>query len=690
MKILIALLLGLPSLLFAQNKLDTTKNMPDTLQSVTVRAFGYDRNELTTSTIKVLAINKMEVNSKTSFVQAFNSIAGVRMEERSPGSYRINIRGSSLRSPFGVRNVKVYWNDIPVTDPGGNTYFNQFANNNFNLLEIAKGPSGSMYGASTGGLIQLYSFGAWKQKAELEYLTGSNGLLNVFATFNVGNADHQNIITYAHNQSDGYRDQSKMRRDNFSWSNKIKSTNKQVLTANVLFTDMFYQTPGGLTLLQYQNNPMASRPAAGNLPSAQTAKATIYQINFLAGLTNEYFFNTAWKNTTTFYGAYASIKNPGILNYGQRSEPNFGGRSYFTYTNNKNNNTIKWITGIEYQSGYFNNEIFTNVAGNKGILQTDDAIGYNTYFIFSQLDLNLKNNWFLNAGASINQSKVNFTRINLNPIQEQGKTYNNEIAPRVSLLKKLKENLSAFATISQGFSPPSISELLPTTGNISTYLEAERGTDYEAGIKWNPLHGKLKLETNIYDFNLKNALVTRKDSLGANYYINAGNTKQKGIEISADYTIILRNTFINYLHLNSAYTYSHYTYGNLVKETVDYSGKSLPSVPLNTLNIMTDIYLKHGLTFNSTYYLSSKIFLNDANTAVANAYHLLGIKLNWKVFFNQQNALNFYAGIDNLLNEDYSLGNDINDPNGRYYNAAPKRNFYVGFKYGWGNSRLTN
>ena len=50
---------------------------------------------------------------------------GVRMEERSPGSYRLNIRGSSIRSPFGVRDVKIYYNEIPLTDPGGNTYLNE-------------------------------------------------------------------------------------------------------------------------------------------------------------------------------------------------------------------------------------------------------------------------------------------------------------------------------------------------------------------------------------------------------------------------------------------------------------------------------------------------------------------------------------------------------------------------------------
>jgi len=31
-----------------------------------------------------------------------------------------------------------------------------------------------------------------------------------------------------------------------------------------------------------------------------------------------------------------------------------------------------------------------------------------------------------------------------------------------------------------------------------------------------------------------------------------------------------------------------------------------------------------------------------------------------------------------VLDETYSLGNDINAAGGRYYNAAPKRNYYAG------------
>ena len=121
-----------------QDETDSLKS----LDEVTVKAFEQNRKvSNSVAVVKIIEFNNGDRYNKTSLVNGFNTVSGVRMEERSPGSYRINIRGSSLRSPFGVRNVKVYWNDIPMTDP------NQFAWNNFSSIEIFKGPPSSMYGA---------------------------------------------------------------------------------------------------------------------------------------------------------------------------------------------------------------------------------------------------------------------------------------------------------------------------------------------------------------------------------------------------------------------------------------------------------------------------------------------------------------------------------------------------------------
>jgi iron complex outermembrane receptor protein len=142
----------------------------------------------------------------------------VRLEERSPGSYRLNIRGSTLRSPFGVRNVKVYWNDIPFTDPGGNTYLNQLSFSNIQSVEVIKGPAGSIYGAGTGGAVLLQSqAGAWQPGISTGYTGGS---FNTNA-FNIqvrgGTDERRNSFTFSHQNSDGYRLHTNMRRDIGTW-----------------------------------------------------------------------------------------------------------------------------------------------------------------------------------------------------------------------------------------------------------------------------------------------------------------------------------------------------------------------------------------------------------------------------------------------------------------------------------------
>ena len=54
-------------------------------------------------------------------------------------------------------NVKVYWNNIPYTDPTGNTPLNLLDLNNMDRIETIKGPSGSIYGAGIGGVLNIYS-----------------------------------------------------------------------------------------------------------------------------------------------------------------------------------------------------------------------------------------------------------------------------------------------------------------------------------------------------------------------------------------------------------------------------------------------------------------------------------------------------------------------------------------------------
>ena len=87
----------------ADSTLKTTE-----LNEVEVRVFEQKKSSFSSpDAITILDSKSLTRTNTTSFVSGLNAQAGVRMEERSPGSYRMAIRGSALRAPFGVRNVKV-------------------------------------------------------------------------------------------------------------------------------------------------------------------------------------------------------------------------------------------------------------------------------------------------------------------------------------------------------------------------------------------------------------------------------------------------------------------------------------------------------------------------------------------------------------------------------------------------------
>jgi iron complex outermembrane recepter protein len=662
-----------------------------TLTEVFITAFEQNRAISCGTIVKVITTNNADRAYKTSLVNAFNTLAGVRMEERSPGSYRINIRGSSLRSPFGVRNVKIYWNDIPITDAGGNSYFNQFAFNNFSTIEIIKGPAGSLYGAGTGGVLLMHSLeNNSKPSAKLEYITGSYGMQNILSSVSFGEKNSQGLITYAHTESDGYRNHTKSKRDNMSFVTRFTVSDKQQISTSVLYNKLFYETPGGLTLAEFVANPKQARPAAGGQPGASAAKAAIYQQNFTLGINHRYQFMTGFKNSTTVYGAFAQIKNPTFRNYERRNETGFGGRTSFIYEKKKNEISLQLVAGAELQYGFFNTQVSKNKNGVPDTLQTNDDIQYSSSSFFAQADVSMRKNWIVTAGVSLNKLKVDFTRLSNYPVLQQGRNYKSELSPRLAVQKKFNNKVALFGSVSRGFSPPTVAELLPSTGVISTFLEAEWGINYELGAKLALLKGKLRLDVTSFYFKLNHALVTRKDSSNADYFVNAGNTKQKGIEISAEYYTFFKTRLLNYLSIKTALTLNDFKYGNFKKGNIIFDGKKLPSVPNNTISVLADMQFAKNIYLNSTYYYATKIFLDDANTVAAVAYHLLGCRMSWKPEIKSKLKINIYTGAENLLDETYSLGNDINAAAGRYYNAAAKRNYYAGIALQWNSTVKKN
>ncbi|RYE16440.1 MAG: hypothetical protein EOP51_25790 [Sphingobacteriales bacterium] len=346
---------------------------------------GHSRN--LAAAVTVLTKNDLQRLGTGSLVAAVNTVPGVKMDERSPGSYRLSIRGNLLRSTFGVRNVKVYWNGIPFTDASGNTYLNQVSPENLGSMEVLKGPSGSMYGSGTGGVVLL---GTGRnatdtgKHVDVKVTGGSYGLFSASAAYEK-QGPQATRLSVSHQQADGYRQHTRMRRDVAHFTGSYRLSAKHTVSTNILYSDLFYQTPGGLTAAEQSANPRQARPAAGAFRSAVTQQAAVYLRTIYAGVSSAFTLRERWKWTTGLYGSGTDFKNPTIRNYEKKSEKGIGARSVLQYKHRRFTGTA----GAELQQGYFNTDVFGNDAGRQDTLQFNAVIQSRQANIFAQAEVML-------------------------------------------------------------------------------------------------------------------------------------------------------------------------------------------------------------------------------------------------------------------------------------------------------------
>jgi iron complex outermembrane receptor protein len=149
-------------------------------------------------------------------------------------------------------------------------------------------------------------------------------------------------------------------------------------------------------------------------------------------------------------------------------------------------------------------------------LQFDDEIAARQYNIFAQADIETGQNFLISAGISYNNYGYGFTRLNNRPVKEINKIFDPVLVPRISLLYKIGTNYRLYTTVSQGYSPPTIDEIVPSTGVFNSNLDAEEATNYEMGFRGELIPHKLFTEAAAYYFNLNNTIVTRRDAAGQN------------------------------------------------------------------------------------------------------------------------------------------------------------------------------
>jgi len=365
-----------------------------------------------TASAQSITADQIEARQTTTLLPAMNAVPGIRMEQRSPGSYRLAMRGSLIRSPFGIRNVKMYMDEFSLTDAGGNTYLNLIDPASIDSIHILKGPDGSLFGANSGGVIRIQPKGydVLQNQGSLLLSAGSFGLQQeqLSVQRSVSN-DYSFSFDQSLTRSDGYRDHSALDKKTYQTAHKWNYSQHNELRLLALYSDLHYQTPGGLTESQMLENPRMSRPATAFTPSAEEQQAGIYNKTFFAGMAHEARINDKLTHSISLFGSDTDFENPFITNYEFRQEQNLGMRTYFSYQDRVNDN-IKWQMqwGFEGQKGWNDIVNYDNDQGTPTALQARDDLDNTQSSVFYRAMVNLYNRWTLEASLGLNRAKINY------------------------------------------------------------------------------------------------------------------------------------------------------------------------------------------------------------------------------------------------------------------------------------------
>lgn len=667
----------------AQEAEDTLRFYHNT---VTVSAFEtHDTISNVAGPIAVIKDRQLKFGNQGSASSTLNLVPGVKMEERGiGGSRRLNIRGSALRAPFGVRNIRAYIGDFAITSPDGSTPLEVVDLSSLESIEVIKGPSSSIYGAGTGGAI---IFNPAKPepglgKLELGQTLGSYGFDRTVAKAEFGFKNGYLMLGYINQVYAGYRQQESINKDQ----------------VNVLAGWKTSET-GTIELMAYHFN--GSWGLAGAIDSAAVADdptqaaqysqdhdAHVQRVRTRVGIGVQQRFGKVVNLKVNGYGNFTSKENPYgtspfFQGWKRENGQGFGVRAVTDWNILTREKTrISALIGAEYQTEDNLLREYVNDLGKPGSLKFDNETTSEQTFAYA--DLRLKTHgWVITAGLSFN--RLNYFNLNLynrdSVDLSKNVKFNPAFSPRFSVLKSINRKLSIHGSASWGFSPPTLWEVVSEAGGVNTDLKPETGLNLELGLR-----GKIKeflfYDVSGYVMQLSNTIVPREDTNGVEIFTNSGRTDQYGAEFQLVYSAFKPNSRKQWseLTLTAAYAYQNYRFQNYIVGGDTLIGKKLPGVAPHSFNLTARLAWKFGLYSELRYRFVDQVPLNNLNTDLADSYSLLDVEVGYERTLLKRLKVKAYGGVNNLLNESYSSYFRLNGFGGKYYNPSAPLNWYAGVR----------
>ena len=130
----------------------------------------------------IAVVGKAEVEETKMFnlKEALQEIPGVFVDSKNGGfDARLIIRGAGLKATYGIREIMVLRDGVPLSDPDSFTRLDFVDTQDIERIEIAKGPGNLFAAGSSGGAIQIFSKSVFDDSANnLKLGVGTEGTQN--------------------------------------------------------------------------------------------------------------------------------------------------------------------------------------------------------------------------------------------------------------------------------------------------------------------------------------------------------------------------------------------------------------------------------------------------------------------------------------------------------------------------------
>lgn len=625
-----------------------------------------------------------------------SSVPGLFMQSRYGNhDVRISIRGFGSRSNTGIRGVRILMDEIPESEPDGQTRIEAIDFNSLGSIEIVKGNASSLYTNAPGGVINFksdnkfpFSFVSLHNDFG-EFQLRQNGLKTGVLT-----NDFRFLMTYSYRNYKGYREHSEEYQNILNMVAQSYLSNNSSLSVNLNYVNGLIKLPGSLKKAEFDMNPWMANP--------QDISRDSKRISRKGRLAVKYYTNLGKTNMVEVIG-YGTIKDfdRTARTYRIFSRYGIGGSFRFINKNSiwKFNNEFSIGGDVYYQTGPISE--YRNINGKKDdtmLGQTDETIS--NAGVYFQERFSIINNK-LDALITGRYEKVYFESKNLQlQVRNSNRSFD-KFTPKFAINYKFTPHIAAYTSFGLGFDTPAANEMdnYPYSsdngqGELNPDLKPQSSNNFEIGCKGNifvrksPLLSGLYWDATFYYLRIKDEIIPFVVDQNV-YYRNAGTTNRTGIEVGFKADLIKNLTF------KTAYTFSSFKYDEYIARTnsgdtliVDksYSGNTVPSVPKH--NITLDLSYAYPITKNisvfakCSYMYIDGMYVNDENSEKTDHYTLLNGLAGIDAVFGNFNFL-LSGGLNNILDKTYVAYININDTGGRYYEAGEPRNFFAGFNIGY-------